>query len=159
MTAIAPDAMAARLTEPAAPTVIDVRTPAEYETAHVPGSLNVPLNADSQRGLQSLVKLLEDDVLTVKINALHRRGLRGNEEAMKQVIEQLINEVRGKILADPGRHLRKLTKKTGAVDDGAGSDRSSDVNQAIKNILTSRAKSNALCGSRGRKPHPQSFQS
>jgi rhodanese-related sulfurtransferase len=40
---IAPDTMAARLEEPAAPTVIDVRTPAEYETAHVPGSLNVPL--------------------------------------------------------------------------------------------------------------------
>lgn len=54
------------------------------------GSVNVPLNADSQRGLQSLVKLLEDDVLTVKINALHRRGLRGNKEAMKKVIEQLI---------------------------------------------------------------------
>jgi len=54
------------------------------------GSVNVPLDADSQRGLQSLVKMLEDDVLTVKINALHRRGLRGNEEAMKEVIEQLI---------------------------------------------------------------------
>ena len=54
------------------------------------GSINVPLNAASQRGLQSLVNLLEDDVLTVKINALHRRGLRGNEGAMKQVIEQLI---------------------------------------------------------------------
>lgn len=54
------------------------------------GSVNVPLNADLQRGLQSLVKLLRDEVLTVKINALHRRGLRGNEEAMQQVIEQLI---------------------------------------------------------------------
>jgi predicted TIM-barrel fold metal-dependent hydrolase len=54
------------------------------------GSVNVPLNEDSQRGLQSLVKMLEDNVLTVKINALHRRGLRGNEESMKQVIKQLI---------------------------------------------------------------------
>lgn len=40
---IAPDTMAARLKESVAPTLIDVRTPAEYETAHVPGSLNVPL--------------------------------------------------------------------------------------------------------------------
>lgn len=54
------------------------------------GSINVPLDADSQRGLQSLVKLLEDDVLTVKINALHRRGLRGNEDAMEEVINQLV---------------------------------------------------------------------
>jgi predicted TIM-barrel fold metal-dependent hydrolase len=54
------------------------------------GSVNVPLNEESRRGLQSLVKLMEDDVLTVKINALHRRGLLGNEESMKQVIEQLI---------------------------------------------------------------------
>jgi predicted TIM-barrel fold metal-dependent hydrolase len=54
------------------------------------GSVNVPLNEESRRGLQSLVKLMEDDVLTVKLNALHRRGLRGNEECMKQVIEQLI---------------------------------------------------------------------
>lgn len=54
------------------------------------GSVNVPLNADSQRGLQSLVKMMKDDVLTVKINALHRRGLRGNEVAMEEVIKQLI---------------------------------------------------------------------
>jgi predicted TIM-barrel fold metal-dependent hydrolase len=54
------------------------------------GSVNVPLNTESQRGLQSLIKLMDDDVLTVKINALHRRGLRGNEKDMKQVIDQLI---------------------------------------------------------------------
>jgi predicted TIM-barrel fold metal-dependent hydrolase len=54
------------------------------------GSINVPLNADSQRGLQSLVKMMQDEVLTVKINALHRRGLRGNEAAMEEVIKQLI---------------------------------------------------------------------
>ena len=53
------------------------------------GSVNVPLNAESQRGLQSLIKLMEDDVLTVKINALHRRGLRGHEDSMEQVIKQL----------------------------------------------------------------------
>ncbi|WP_164700462.1 rhodanese-like domain-containing protein [Modestobacter sp. KNN46-3] len=40
---IAPDAVAAQLDDPVAPTLLDVRTPAEYETAHVPGSINVPL--------------------------------------------------------------------------------------------------------------------
>lgn len=55
------------------------------------GSVNVPLNSESRRGLQSLVKLMEDDVLTVKTNALHRRGLRGNEDDMEQVIKQLID--------------------------------------------------------------------
>lgn len=54
------------------------------------GSVNVPLNAESQRGLQSLINLMENDVLTVKINALHRRGLYGNEGEMKHVIKRLI---------------------------------------------------------------------
>jgi predicted TIM-barrel fold metal-dependent hydrolase len=54
------------------------------------GSVNVPLNAESQRGLQSLLNLMEDDVLTVKLNALHRRGLRGNEDNMEEVIKRLI---------------------------------------------------------------------
>lgn len=54
------------------------------------GSVNVPLNAESQRGLQSLINLMEDGVLTVKINALHRRGLYGNQEEMKHIIKRLI---------------------------------------------------------------------
>jgi len=33
-----------RLAGPAAPRVIDVRTPAEFESAHIPGSWNVPLD-------------------------------------------------------------------------------------------------------------------
>lgn len=61
---IAPDAMAARLTEPAAPTVIDVRTPAEYETAHVPGSLNVPLPL-VQEHAQTLAAALDGPVVLV----------------------------------------------------------------------------------------------
>ncbi|MGY1737313.1 rhodanese-like domain-containing protein [Geodermatophilus sp. SYSU D00684] len=37
---ITPAELAARS---AGPTLIDVRTPAEYETAHIPGSINIPL--------------------------------------------------------------------------------------------------------------------
>ncbi|NUR51537.1 MAG: rhodanese-like domain-containing protein [Hamadaea sp.] len=32
------------IAEPDAPRIIDVRTPAEFETAHIPGSYNVPLH-------------------------------------------------------------------------------------------------------------------
>ncbi|GAB2686727.1 rhodanese-like domain-containing protein [Thalassiella azotivora] len=32
------------VTDETAPTLVDVRTPAEYETGHIPGSVNVPLD-------------------------------------------------------------------------------------------------------------------
>jgi len=38
---ITADALAA---QPNTPTLVDVRTPAEYETAHVPGAINLPLS-------------------------------------------------------------------------------------------------------------------
>jgi rhodanese-related sulfurtransferase len=40
---ITPAELTARSAGAAAPTLIDVRTPAEYETAHIPGSINIPL--------------------------------------------------------------------------------------------------------------------
>jgi rhodanese-related sulfurtransferase len=40
---ITPAELTARSAGTAAPTVIDVRTPAEFETAHIPGSVNIPL--------------------------------------------------------------------------------------------------------------------
>jgi predicted TIM-barrel fold metal-dependent hydrolase len=54
------------------------------------GSVNVPMDDESRRGLESLVRLMEREVLTVKINALHRRGLQGNEDEMQAVIERLV---------------------------------------------------------------------
>jgi predicted TIM-barrel fold metal-dependent hydrolase len=54
------------------------------------GSVNVPMDDESRRGLESVVRLMQRDVLTVKINALHRRGLQGHEDEMKAVIEQLV---------------------------------------------------------------------
>ncbi|WP_299960110.1 rhodanese-like domain-containing protein [uncultured Modestobacter sp.] len=61
---IAPDTMAARLENAAAPTLIDVRTPAEYETAHVPGSLNIPLPL-VQEHAQTLAAALDGPVVLV----------------------------------------------------------------------------------------------
>jgi rhodanese-related sulfurtransferase len=40
---ITPAELATRSAGDTAPTLIDVRTPAEYETAHIPGSINIPL--------------------------------------------------------------------------------------------------------------------
>ena len=40
---VTPADLSGRLSAPQPPTVIDVRTPAEYETAHIPGSINIPL--------------------------------------------------------------------------------------------------------------------
>jgi predicted TIM-barrel fold metal-dependent hydrolase len=54
------------------------------------GSVNVPLDDESRRGLESLVRLMQRGVLTVKINALHRRGLRGHEDEMRAIVERLV---------------------------------------------------------------------
>ena len=40
---ITPAELPDRLTGDTTPTLVDVRTPAEYETAHIPGSINIPL--------------------------------------------------------------------------------------------------------------------
>ncbi|OBG57392.1 MULTISPECIES: rhodanese-like domain-containing protein [unclassified Mycobacterium] len=51
---------------PKAPWVVDVRTPAEFETAHIAGSLNVPLDVLDQHGEEIARRLgQEDDVVLV----------------------------------------------------------------------------------------------
>lgn len=54
------------------------------------GSINVPTDDESRRGLESLVRLMQREVLTVKTNALHRRGLQGHEDEMKDIIQRLV---------------------------------------------------------------------
>jgi rhodanese-related sulfurtransferase len=43
------------------PRVVDVRTPAEFETAHINGSFNVPLDVLNQRGAEIAQQLDDDD--------------------------------------------------------------------------------------------------
>ncbi|OBI10172.1 rhodanese-like domain-containing protein [Mycobacterium scrofulaceum] len=50
---------------PQAPRVVDVRTPAEFETAHIAGSLNVPLDVLNQHGEEIARRLGQDDVVLV----------------------------------------------------------------------------------------------
>lgn len=47
-----------------APRILDVRTPAEFETAHIPGSYNVPLDTLREHR-DELVGHLDDDVVLV----------------------------------------------------------------------------------------------
>jgi rhodanese-related sulfurtransferase len=61
---IAPNAVAAQLDDLVAPTLLDVRTPAEYETAHVPGSINVPL-AFVHEHAETLAAALDGPVVLV----------------------------------------------------------------------------------------------
>jgi rhodanese-related sulfurtransferase len=52
-----------RLNGPDRPTLIDVRSPAEFETAHIPGALNVPLDLLEKHADQLAARLPEDVVL------------------------------------------------------------------------------------------------
>lgn len=53
-----------RLSTDDAPRVLDVRTPAEFETAHIPGSYNVPLN-NLREHRAELRRHLDEDVVLV----------------------------------------------------------------------------------------------
>lgn len=53
-----------RLESPAPPLVVDVRTAAEFETAHIPGSHNVPLDVIASRR-DDLLDRVGDDVVFV----------------------------------------------------------------------------------------------
>jgi len=52
------------LAQPDAPRIIDVRTPAEFETAHIPGSYNVPLHL-LQEHTAEIASHLEQDIVLV----------------------------------------------------------------------------------------------
>lgn len=52
------------LDTPSAPRILDVRTPAEFETAHIPGSYNVPLDTLREHR-DELIRHLDDDVVLV----------------------------------------------------------------------------------------------
>lgn len=53
-----------RLNSSAAPRLIDVRTPAEFETAHIPGAYNVPLDLLREHR-DEIVKHLDQDVVLI----------------------------------------------------------------------------------------------
>ena len=54
------------LSHPDAPRVVDVRTPAEFETAHIPGSYNVPLHLLKEHTAEIAGHLDQDVVLVCR---------------------------------------------------------------------------------------------
>lgn len=61
---VAPAELQRWLDAPDAPHVLDVRTPAEFETAHIPGSYNVPLDTLREHRAQ-LARHLDEHVVLV----------------------------------------------------------------------------------------------
>ena len=65
-TAITSPELQERITSDAPPRILDVRTPAEFETSHIDGSLNVPLDVLSRHGRQVAERLDRDrDIVLV----------------------------------------------------------------------------------------------
>lgn len=64
-TTMSPDQLAAAIDAERAPLMLDVRTPAEHATVHVPGSINVPLDMLQQHREQLAAHLADsgDDVV------------------------------------------------------------------------------------------------
>lgn len=99
-----------------APRVVDVRTPAEFETAHIAGSSNVPLDVLGKRGSEVAERLSGDDVVLVcrsgqrstKAQALLRSaGLSGG-----RVLEHGINDWQGRGFdVDRGRQRWDLERQ------------------------------------------------
>ena len=58
------DGLRELLQQPDAPRVLDVRTPAEFETAHIPGAYNVPLNTLTEHR-REIVEHLDESVVLV----------------------------------------------------------------------------------------------
>jgi rhodanese-related sulfurtransferase len=84
-------------TSPKPPRILDVRTPAEFETAHIRGSQNVPLDILGQHGPEVVQKLDQDhDVVLVCKSGqratqaaalLHNAGLGGGRVLEKGITD------------------------------------------------------------------------
>ncbi|MER7949299.1 rhodanese-like domain-containing protein [Streptomyces sp. NPDC096079] len=63
---LTPTALHRLVQEGRAPRLLDVRTPGEFRTAHIPGSYNVPLNTLREHRTELLTHLDEDVVLVCR---------------------------------------------------------------------------------------------
>jgi len=62
---IDPAVLRERLTQPDTVSVLDVRSPAEFDTVHIPGSINVPLNLLDQHAETLATRLVRPQVVLV----------------------------------------------------------------------------------------------
>jgi len=61
---LGPEAVAERLASATPPRLIDVRTPAEFEAAHIPGAYNVPLDTLREHR-EEIARRLDEEVVLV----------------------------------------------------------------------------------------------
>lgn len=76
---IRPEELAARLQEDAAIRLLDVRTPGEYESAHIRGAYNVPLDTLGEHGPELRATVTEPVVLVCQSGQRARKA----EDALK----------------------------------------------------------------------------
>jgi rhodanese-related sulfurtransferase len=94
-TSLAPAELRQLLGTPSAPRVLDVRTPGEFETAHIPGAYNVPLDVLREHR-EELRNHLDEEVVLVC-----RSGARASqaEHALVQVGLPNVRVLEGGMLA------------------------------------------------------------
>jgi rhodanese-related sulfurtransferase len=97
-TAIDAAELHARLGRDAAPRILDVRTPGEFDTAHIPGAYNVPLDVLREHRAELRNHLDEDVVLVC------RSGMRASqaEQALAEVGLPNVRVLTGGMLAWQG---------------------------------------------------------
>ncbi|WP_103512504.1 rhodanese-like domain-containing protein [Streptomyces sp. SM13] len=66
---LTPAALRQLIKDPGGPRLLDVRTPGEFRTAHIPGSYNVPLDTLREHRAELLTHLDEDVVLVCRSGA------------------------------------------------------------------------------------------
>jgi rhodanese-related sulfurtransferase len=107
--AITSTELRALLDAPAAPRIVDVRSPAEFESAHIAGSQNVPLDVLDKHGAE-VARQLEDDRDVVLVC---RSGQRATRAAQLLATQGLVG---GRVLE---RGITDWEDRGFAVDRGA----------------------------------------
>jgi rhodanese-related sulfurtransferase len=90
-TAVSAAELRTRLQSPTPPTLLDVRTPAEFETAHIPGAVNVPLDVIRDRRGDIADRLHGDVVYVCKS---------GQRAAQAEEVLRASGHERGAVLRD-----------------------------------------------------------
>jgi rhodanese-related sulfurtransferase len=86
---ITPTEVTDRLSGDTTPTLIDVRTPAEYETAHIPGSINIPLPVVTEHATRLAAELDGPVVLVCQAGSRARTAQTALAEAGAQQLSVL----------------------------------------------------------------------
>ena len=126
-----------RLDSDDAPAVLDVRTPAEFETAHIPGAYNVPLDTLREHRAELSRHLDEDVVLVCRSGARATQA----EKALAEVGLPGLRVLDGGMVAweSPGAPVNRGRKTLGARAPGPPRRRQPRLRPASSAARPSRA--------------------